>query len=589
MDDRTAELEERLERERRKLQLTLEIGRALASTGERGLLYERILSNVTQIMDADRTTLYLLDEDGEALVSTVAEGENAPQIRLGMGEGIAGSVAQNGQTVNVEDAYSDPRFQRAVDVQSGYHTTSVLCTPLTDSIGAIIGVLQVLNKRTGVFTDADVELVEALAGQVSISVENSRLYHEAVSNNIELMTTSERLRKQSSDIRVLLSLEREVSSALSPKDIYDRLLRSAMDLVDARSGSIALLTNGGKMLRFETTVGPVADSILGRRIAVGEGVIGWAVRARESVIVNRPENDPRHDSEFAADLGQTPESLICVPLITEGEVVGAIELVDRSGGFLESHLQLVQLIAGQVARAVVTARRRSEREAEDRLATVGQMMAGVLHDLRTPMTVISGYTELMAMSTDQGSREDYAKQVQRQFEIMNGMIREILAFARGDRELLLSAVPLNIFFGEVDIQLRRTLEQQNVELCLEPECVDTIRVDRVKLLRLMTNLANNAAGAMGGNGGTFTVRSTRDGDHVIFDFLDDGPGIPEELEGRLFDIFARGAGGGTGLGLAIVKRIVEQHDGSIAVESQQGQGTQFRVRLPVDGPSSSPA
>jgi len=587
VEERIHELEARLEAERRKLQLTLEIGRALASTGDRQLLYGRILSKVTEIMEADRTTLYLLDDDGETLSSIVAEGGNVPPIRLAVGEGIAGSVAQIGHTVNIEDAYNDPRFQRAVDLVSGYHTRSVLCTPLTDSIGAIIGVIQVLNKKSGAFSPADVELIEALAGQISISVENSRLYHEAVSNNLELMTTSEQLRRQSSDIGVLLRLEREVASALSPQDIYDRLLRAAMELVGARSGSIALTTDGGKMLRFETTAGPVADSILGRRIPVGEGVIGWTVRAREPVIVNKPKNDPRHAPAFAADLGQAPESLICVPLVTEGEVVGAIELIDRSGGFTNAHLQLVELIAGQVARAVVTARRRTERESEERLATIGEMMAGVLHDLRTPMTVISGYTELMAMSADKNSREDYARQVQRQFEIMNGMIREILAFARGDTALLLTAVPLNLFFDEVNTQLRRALEQQQVELHLDPQCTDTIRVDRVKLLRLVTNLANNAADAMT-EGGSFTFRSVREGDRVVLEFEDDGPGIPEQLEGRLFDVFAS-SGGGTGLGLAIVKRIVEQHEGTIAVESQKGQGTRFRVWLPVDGPSSSPA
>jgi len=203
------------------------------------------------------------------------------------------------------------------------------------------------------------------------------------------------------------------------------------------------------------------------------------------------------------------------------------------------------------------------------------------------MTVISGYTELMALSTEKKSREDYSRQVQRQFEIMNGMIRAILAFARGDTELLLTAVPLNLFFDEVNTQLRRALEQQKVELQLEPGCTDTIRVDRVKLLRLVANLANNAAAAMK-EGGNFTFRSTREGERVLLEFEDDGPGIPEQLEGRLFDVFATG-GGGTGLGLAIVKRIVEQHDGSIAVESQKGQGTRFRVWLPVDGPSASPA
>lgn len=584
--ERVADLEAKLGEERRKLDLTLEIGRVLVSTSGRESLYERILANVTAIMESERTTLYLLDDDGATLRSVVAQGDDVSDIKLSYGEGIAGSVAQLGRTVKVDDAYHDPRFQASVDAQSGFRTRSVLCTPLTDSIGQVIGVLQVLNKQSGAFSEGDVGLLEALAGQVAISVENSRLYQEAVSNNIELMTTSERLRKQSADIGVLLRLEREVSSALSSKDIYHRLLRAAMELVGARSGSIALLSDGGKLLRFETTAGPVADAILGRRIAVGEGVIGWAVEAQEPVIVNKPGQDERHSTSFAAELGQAPESLVCVPLVTEGEVVGAIELIDRRGGFSQPHLQLVELIAGQVARAVITARRRTKREEEDRLATIGEMMAGVLHDLRTPMTVISGYTELMAISSDEATRHGYSAQIQRQFEILNGMIREILAFARGDKDLLLTPVPLNLFFEDVETQLRPTLERRNVELKTSVEYAGSIRVDRVKLLRLVTNLANNAADAME-DSGSFSIRSELRGKDVVLEFVDDGPGIPDELEGRLFEVFARGRSGGTGLGLAIVKRIVEQHEGSISVESEQGAGTCFRVRLPVDGPSSS--
>ncbi|MBT8494556.1 MAG: GAF domain-containing protein [Deltaproteobacteria bacterium] len=583
------ELAAELERERRKLELTLDIGRALATAADREHLYERIIELITEIMEADRSTLYLRDPDDGVLVARVSQGDEGGPIRLLPGEGIAGSVAQVGKIVRVEEAYNDPRFQPSVDDRTGYKTHSVLCAPLFDSVGAVIGVLQVLNKRGGPFNEHDESLIEAVAGQVAIAVENSVLYHEMAEQNIALISTGERLRKQTADIQILLQLEREVSSALSSRDIFDRLLRTAMDMVGARSGSIALLTEGGKLLRFETVAGPYASLIRGRRIAMGEGIIGWVTEKGEAVIVNTPADDPRHDRGFAADLGEAPTSLICAPLVSEGEVLGAVELMDRASGFSESHLQLTELIASQVARAVITARRRSKREAEERLATIGEMMASVLHDLRTPMTVVSGYAELMSISVDKGKRKTFAEQIQRQLEIMNGMIREILAFARGDTQLLITHFHMSNFLDEVDTQLRKMLSQRGIELVIDSDYGRDMRADRVKMLRLVTNLANNAADAMGRGGGNFTIRSTREGESLVLEFEDDGSGIPDELEGRLFEAFATGRGGGTGLGLAIVKRIVEQHGGTIAVESERGRGTRFRVKLPIAGPTPPPA
>src|SRR5262245_10128779 len=134
-----AQLEAALRREHKKMALVQDVGRALSSSLELDQLLNVIMEKITQLMEADRSTLYLLSEDGGQLWSKVAQGGEVVEIRLKVGEGIAGWVASSGETVNIPDAYVDTRFQPAVDLRSGYRTRSILCAPMRDSQGKTVG------------------------------------------------------------------------------------------------------------------------------------------------------------------------------------------------------------------------------------------------------------------------------------------------------------------------------------------------------------------------------------------------------------------------------------------------------------------
>jgi signal transduction histidine kinase len=240
------------------------------------------------------------------------------------------------------------------------------------------------------------------------------------------------------------------------------------------------------------------------------------------------------------------------------------------------------LIAGQVAKAIGVARSRSEQSNKDRLASIGRMLAGVLHDLKTPMTIISGYAQLMAHCDETAQREAYVEQILRQFDIMSGMTREVLAFARGDADIFIRKVYLHRFLEEVVQQLRHALAGRGVELTMDARYDGTAFFDEQKLMRVIHNLARNAADAMPGGGKfriTTALEPAGDDGWVVFEIADDGPGIPAEVQGRLFELFATGRKGGTGLGLAIVKKIVDDHGGAISCDSGP-RGTTFRIRLP---------
>jgi adenylate cyclase len=149
------------------------IMKALAAGLDTDSLLQSLMKKTTQVMDADRSTLFLIDFARHELWSKVAEGTGISEIRFPIDRGISGYVVSTGQMVNIPDAYEDPRFNPEIDSKTGYHTRSILCAPLKDESGKIIGALQVLNKKSGIFTTQDEKLITSFAFQVSKVLKSS--------------------------------------------------------------------------------------------------------------------------------------------------------------------------------------------------------------------------------------------------------------------------------------------------------------------------------------------------------------------------------------------------------------------------------
>ncbi len=137
-----------------------------------------IIRSVTRILDADRSTLFLLDHNTQELYSTIAEGMGGKEIRFPVGMGIAGSVAETRETVLIPDAYSDPRFNPEVDRKTGYQTRNILCMSMCNIENKVIGVIQVLNKHQGDFTPSDITLLTGFCTHAAVSLESTILYSQ---------------------------------------------------------------------------------------------------------------------------------------------------------------------------------------------------------------------------------------------------------------------------------------------------------------------------------------------------------------------------------------------------------------------------
>jgi len=588
---RIAELEAALARETRFGRALREVGLALGATNDLDPLLELILAKITEALEADRATLYLRDEATDELLSQIVQGDEVRTIRLRVGQGIAGQVAETGKPLRIDDAYADPRFNPEWDVLTGYRTETILAAPMKNHEGRTIGVVQVLNKRSGPFSDVDGVILAALATQAAVSIDNSMLFISVRQKNQELLVIQEKLERRVRDLKLLFDLESSMGRASSLDEILLAVLGEAMRSCEARGAAVALRDSASGELYLHLVGEPPPSkkkhAVGLRRVPMveGRGVIGYAMKHGVIVRVRSRESGPLLPVEVEGLFGFDSQTALAVPLDgEEGQALGGIALYGKRGRgtFTDEDSALCVLIAANASTAIRLQLAREVRDHEARLTTIGRLLSGVIHDLKTPLTVIGGYVQLMKGASQAEKRAEYAEKVLRQFEYIQTMQREVLEFARGQKTILVRKVYLQKFWADVREQLEKTLASRGVELEIDLQDRGTARFDEGKMYRLVHNLARNAMEAMAETKRAKFVITVKRGAHdaLVVTFADNGPGIPKDIEDRLFQSFATsGKKGGTGLGLAIVKKIAEEHGGSIEVRPTK-VGATFVLTLP---------
>jgi signal transduction histidine kinase len=528
----------------------------------------------------------MYDEEKRELWSRVLKGSGLREIRIPANAGIAGHVLQSGKTVLLADAYDDIRFNPEIDRQSGFRTRSMIAAPLRHVSGRILGVVEVLHRKVDAFNQDDRALVEAVASQIAAVLDNVLLMDQLRAQNQSLQRASDALKQAVTDLDVLYEVERAVTSTEAETDLLERILGKAIAVLRAGAGSILLLEEekADDALYFRSAKGHNSDQLISMSLKPGQGIAGHVAETGHVINVAHAEDSQHYDRSFAKKLNVQIDAVLCVPIVGEGEIIGALELLNKRGGFSDADARLATLLAGQAGRAITLRKSRAEGERKARLAAIGQMLSGLLHDLRTPMTVVAGYAELLAVEADAEERKRQSKIILNQLEHLNAMTRETLAFAKGERQVLIRKQYMQAFVAEVKTLLEQEFSRTKIELKVEPTYTGAARFDENKLKRLVFNIARNAIDAMP-KGGRFTFEVDRDKDDLVLRFSDNGPGIPDEIADKLFQSFVTmGKKNGTGLGLAIVKTIAEEHEGSVSFKSKAGKGTTFEVRFPVGVP-----
>lgn len=187
-----------------RLESLIDAAKHLNTTFNLEELLSIILHLATRNLNAERGTIYLIDEKKKELWSKVLKGEGLVEIRLPIGTGISGTVAESGETINLKDASKDKRFYSGFDKKSGFRTKTMLCMPMKNRHGKIVGVFQIINKKRGNFDNEDEMFLKAFSEHAALAVENARLYQASIE--------SERVHKE-------LQIAGEIQQRLLPKEI----------------------------------------------------------------------------------------------------------------------------------------------------------------------------------------------------------------------------------------------------------------------------------------------------------------------------------------------------------------------------------
>lgn len=259
---------------------------------------------------------------------------------------------------------------------------------------------------------------------------------------------------------------------------------------------------------------------------------------------------------------------------------------DQMLGLLEGrpHLALSLLRAFSDRMRMLNQKYVDEMLQAERMAVVGRFAGGIVHDFKSPLTIIGMSAELAAQDETTPERRRSAQAtIARQVDRMNNMLHDLIAFAKpGARVANLQPVGFAGFAGPLLREIRDEVAPRRVDLRTQEPIPDVpVRIDAPRLSRLFHNLVNNAVDAMAPAGGQVFVTFTLLPKALQVDIRDTGKGIPPEIAGSLFQPFAtHGKKHGTGLGLSICKQIAEDHGGKIWVTSAPGQGATFSFTLP---------
>ncbi len=566
-------LKEQLQKKDKELYSIQRIGKALGSTLRLNKLLRLIMQEITQLMDADRSTLYIVDHERGELWAKIALKAETREIRQKIGHGISGHVAATGKVVNAPDVYQDPRFDPRTDARTGYKTRSMLCVPVWEPHAPeenrrIIGVIQVLNKITGVFDKEDEELLETLATQIAISLTNAWLY--------------ERVERRLQEMDLLYVLEQELNATYDFPFLLGNLLKK---------------TVGHLKARWVWTLIPREEAYL----LVGVNQEGQ-IHMDQSQKIVRGESEAFGKNPTFAGLQrywQYISQRLGIPapgkISRETTLLSPIGEKRRPGGWLfaidvrvgealnfADEARLLELVAQKIFRAHQLNQLQESLFQRERLSAIGQMLSTVVHDIRSPVSTINGFVDLMADEmTTPAERAEYAGIIREEIRATINMITEVLDFARGKTSILPRKTGVRNLLQRFRPRLEQMCRDFGTALEVEVHSNEVIYVDEDKVNRVFYNIAKNALEAMR-QGGRLLFRVYNEEDHVVFQFTDSGPGIPREIQHRLFDSFVTsGKESGTGLGLAIVKKIIDEHGGRVVIDSQPNQGATFRIKLPT--------
>jgi two-component system, sporulation sensor kinase E len=488
-------------------------------------VYDRIVSLIQQQFGYDHVGLYLVDKKSSSLVLQSLAGKykgiTPPGQRIPFGQGIVSWVASHGKTLLSNDVRQNPHFLNLTP--DLIPTQAELCVPIRMD-DEIIGVLNVEHSELLSFDEDDINAVEVLTGRIAVAIKKSRLYDELNHSHARLEA-----------------------------------------IVSSIGQGLMIINPQFRIEWMNSTLERWA-----KRTRVGESCFDLFGRSKESC-----SNCPSQKT-FTTGRGHQDT-------IKAGDdkyyTITSAPIVDEEGHVVQA-LELVEDVTEQLGARAVLEHLKQELERSQRLASIGEVTASIVHEVRNPLNALSQAADLLEgdlnLTDEQRQLMDVVKE---EAGRLNDIVTEYLSLANGkSREFttidLKAIVEKVVTLLSVDQSFSR---RARVTMDL-PSDLPQIYCDANAIRQVFWNLLLNSAESME-RPGNITIRARYEAPFCSVTVVDDGKGIAEEDLGRVFDPFHSTKERGTGLGLAIVKRIVEDHGWKMTICSKQGEGTQFSILI----------
>jgi GAF domain-containing protein/ActR/RegA family two-component response regulator len=586
-----ARLHEETEHRLRETESLLAVSRTLSSTLDFDRLSRQLMREIARVIEADSVGVWKVDHTGEWLEPTI--GYRVPpqwlpgirRLRVSLVEHeFYAEGARTRRAVFARSVATDPRLPEAVRAAAQHR--SHLFVPIVAKERVIGGFIAVWWDRERDLATRDLALMEAIANQAGVALENLRLFEEN--------------RRQVEELSVLHELSRALTGQLDREALLDavRLLLPRVLTVDK---FVVLL--GDDTEREVEAVLRVQDGL------VDTGSLRRYPRAVGLTSVVLDTGRPLRTDDYAAECARRgiarpevsgPPHWLGVPLVTGEAVLGALTVSRRTAAFTDAEERVAASIADLAALALRSAQLYEERTraygelsaAQDhlvrteKLRALGEMASGVAHDFNNLLAAILGRAQLLLRRIDDPRLRQWLQVIERSAIDGAQTVRRLQEFARVRRDEPLVPVDVNgIVRDALEITQSRWREDAlrqgvtiEVQTALTP--VPLVAGEPSELREAMTNLILNAVDAMPA-GGTLTLASAAVDGQVELTVSDSGVGIPADIRDKIFDPFFTTKGPqGTGLGLSMTYGIVSRHGASIAVTSEEGRGTAFRIAFP---------
>ena len=522
-------------------------------------LLNTLLLRTRDELQVDTVATLLLDRDANELVAVAAVGieeEVEAGIRIPVGQGFAGRVAATRKPVVLNDVdHAD--VMNPILHEKGIK--SLLGVPLV--VGReLVGVLHVGSLVEREFSPEEVELLQFAADRAAIAIEHARLYEaerraRARVENVQLIT----------DV-ALAHLELE--------ELLSVLLPRIRDILHADTCAVLLLDEEEEELVARAAVGIEEEVEAGVRIPLGKGFAGRVAATKHPVVI---EDLDEYDVWNPILREKGIRSMLGVPLLVRGAAIGVLHvgtLTQRR--FAAEDAELLSLVADRVAIAIERARLHEETVQLDQLKL--NFVAIASHELRTPATSVYGALATLVERRDlpEHIREKLLLVAYEQADRLRRLLEQLLDLSRLDaaainvepRPLVVRALLEEIVRGVAPPEWRIRMDVASDLAAV----VDPLVVDRV--------VSNLLANAMRHGEPPIVLAAEQRDRHMRIAVEDEGPGVPDDLQIRLFERFSRGSEHtGSGLGLAIARAYAVAHGGELVYE-QREHGARFELIVP---------